>query len=706
MIRRRELLGLLPAAVAGGAQGGPLELRVAKVTPRTVRLSLGQPGARTANPGTLLPGALTTGGAGRRIPVHSAVAIDAGRACGLPGAPRIAIDASTGQVAFEAGAPIFGLGEGGPQFDRRGHHDDMRNGQVGPQQRTFGARIPIPFVIGASGWAIYFHQPAGAFDFTDRQEGKFLPAEPPSSQALVFFVSVARDPAALLAEYANLTGFPEMPPRWSFGYMQSHRTLTSREELMSVARTFRAKRLPCDALIYLGTGFCPSGWNTGHGSFRFNLSVFDNPSEIIQQLHEQHFRVILHVVYLGRALRGSVHDSCRVQNAEEAACYWRQHQPVEETGIDGWWPDEGDALDMSSRLGRTRLYFEGSLRDRPNVRPFALHRNGAPGTQRYGAFVWTGDVNSSWEALRLQVPVGINAGLSGLPYWGTDTGGFIPTRELTGELYVRWFQFSAFCPLFRSHGRTWKLRLPWQWNSGEMGPSELSGPGSADPDPAELHNAAVEPICRKYLELRYRMLPYIYSLARECHDAGLPLMRALWLHYPDDSAAAARGDEYLWGRDLLIAPVVERGSTARRLYLPRGRWYDFWTETALEGGREITREVDLATIPVYARAGAILPLGPVKQYTDQPVDGAVQLIIYPGDDGLFVLYDDDGATYNFRRGAFTRIRCEWRDRRRELVLAMENAPPGLRQREFEIRMASETNVRNIVLGRKSVVVRF
>lgn len=202
------------------------------------------------------------------------------------------------------------------------------------------------------------------------------------------------------------------------------------------------------------------------------------------------------------------------------------------------------------------------------------------------------------------------------------------------------------------------------------------------------------------------MLPYIYSLVRECHDTGLPRMRARWLHYADDAAAVARGDEYLWGRDLLIAPVVERGATARRLYLPRGRWYDFWTETAPDGGREITREVDLATIPVYARAGAIVPLGPVKQYTDQPVDAPVQITIYPGDDGRFLLYDDDGATYNFRRGAFTRIRCEWRDRRRELVLALENAPPGRLQREFEIRTASQANVRRVVLGREPVVVRF
>ena len=184
----------------------------------------------------------------------------------------------------------------------------------------------------------------------------------------------------------------------------------------------------------------------------------------------------------------------------------------------------------------------------PEARPYALHRNGYAGMQRYAAFLWSGDVYSTWETLRTHVPIAINTALSGIPYWGTDTGGFVPTRELTGELYVRWFQFSAFCPLFRSHGRTWKLRLPWGWNTGELGPNEIRTYGDAsNPDASELHNTEVEPICRKYLELRYRLMPYLYSAVRECCLTGLPIIRALWLHYPDDPAARSRGDEYLCG---------------------------------------------------------------------------------------------------------------------------------------------------------------
>ena len=184
----------------------------------------------------------------------------------------------------------------------------------------------------------------------------------------------------------------------------------------------------------------------------------------------------------------------------------------------------------------------------------------------------------------------LSSTLSGLPYWGTDIGGFVPTADFTGELFVRWFQFGAFNPLFRSHGRTWHLRLPWGWNTGELGFSEVSGytNGAQDPPASELHNAAVEPICKQYLELRYRLMPYLYTAVRECHDTGLPILRAMWLHHADEPAAVARGDQYLWGRDILVAPVVEKGATSRTLHLPKGTWIDFWTERPETGGREIT----------------------------------------------------------------------------------------------------------------------
>jgi alpha-glucosidase/alpha-D-xyloside xylohydrolase len=263
---------------------------------------------------------------------------------------------------------------------------------------------------------------------------------------------------------------------------------------------------------------------------------------------------------------------------------------------------------------------------------------------------------------------------------------------------VRWFQFGAFCPLFRSHGRTWKLRLPWGWNTGDLGPNEISGYGdSANPDPRELHNAQVEPVCRKYLELRYRLMPYLYSAVRECCTTGLPVMRGLWLHYPDDSNAAARGDEYLWGRDMLVAPVTDKGATSRTLYLPRGRWYDFWTEEQIAGGREITSAVDLATMPIYVRAGAILPLGPIKQYTDENVNAPTTLSVFPGADGQFLLYEDDGRSFRYRKGEWMGISLAWDDRARVLSLRPADGsrmlPPS--PRSFRVRVAPATESRTV-----------
>jgi alpha-glucosidase/alpha-D-xyloside xylohydrolase len=261
-----------------------------------------------------------------------------------------------------------------------------------------------------------------------------------------------------------------MAPLWSFGYQQSHRTLASREEVLSEAKTFREKRLPCDALIYLGTGFCPSGWNTENGSFSWNSRVFEDPKEIIGELREENFCTVLHAVILADQLRGTVHDHCDLQrfDEEEASCYWDAHRKVFAQGVGGWWPDEGDPLDIESRLVRNRMYWEGPQIDRPNERPYALHRNGYAGMQRYASFLWSGDVYSTWETLAVHIPNAINTALTGIPYWGTDIGGFVPTKEFTAELFVRWFQFGAFCPLFRSHGRTWKLRLPWGWNTGDL----------------------------------------------------------------------------------------------------------------------------------------------------------------------------------------------------------------------------------------------
>jgi alpha-glucosidase (family GH31 glycosyl hydrolase) len=633
---------------------------------------------------------------------------------GISGADGAAIqllkvDPASGVVSFATGnSPLLGLGEGGPQFDRRGSVDTMKRGQGGYKLQTNGGRVPIPWLIGTAGWAMFFHAAFGTFDFSGA-ESKFLPAGPDAAYPLDIFFVASREPATIMSEYARLTGNAELPPLWSFGYLQSHRTLGSPEEILAEAKTFREKKLPCDAMIYLSTGFCPNGWNTENGAFEWNVRAFPDPPKMLAELHKDNFRAVIHTVILTEKLTGRAQDACDLAKYDEteAGCYWDAHRKDFAMGVDGWWPDEGDPLDIASSLVRNRMYWEGPQVDRPNERPFALHRNGYAGMQRYASFLWSGDVYSTWETLKTHLPIAVNTGLSGVPYWGTDIGGFVPTKEFTAELFVRWFQFGAFCTLFRSHGRAWKLRLPWGWNTGDTGPTEIRNySGAALPDESQLHNPQVEIICRKYLELRYRMLPYIYSAVRECTKTGMPVMRSLWLHYPDDPVAVARGDEYLWGRDILVAPVVEQGATSRTVYLPRGDWWDFWSGERVKGGREITRTVDLETTPLYVRAGAILPLGPVKQFTDEKVEGPISISVYAGGDASFLLYEDDGNSFNYRKGEWMGIQMGWNDARRilKLELAEGSRMLGPGRRDIEVKLGEA--VRKVVFEGKAVEVAF
>ena len=612
------------------------------------------------------------------------------------------IDPASGALRFKiANAPLLAFGEGGPQFDRRGHAYTMRSGQGGYQLRTHGGRVPIQWLISTAGGAIYIHQPLGTFDLTTNP-GVFTP---PAGNPLPLdvFVVGSTDPAEIMKAYADITGYAEMIPLWSLGYLQSHRTLAGPDQIRAVAYTFREKQLPCDALIYLGTDFTPSGWNTHNGEYSWNAANFPDPKEMIDHLHEMNFKVVLHTVIEGQRITGRVSDLCTAPpippgrtadnqwpRDRQVSCYWPSHKPLFDLGVDGFWPDQGDDYDAASRLARIRMYWEGSQMWRPNERPFALHRNGYAGMQRYGAFLWSGDVYSTWETLKTHVPVAINTALSGIPYWGTDIGGFVPTADYTGELHVRWFQFGAFNPLFRAHGRTWQLRLPWGWNLGSVGVSEIANytGGAMDPPEAELRNADVELICRKYLNVRYALMPYLYSAVRECTQTGMPIIRAMWLHYPDDRAAVARGDQFLWGRDILVAPVVEKGATTRRLYLPRGLWYDFWTEVSVPGGREFERPVDLETIPLFVRAGAIIPVQPGRQYTGEPSKEPVVIGVFPGANGAFTMYEDDGQTFAYRKGDWMGIAMQWNNAARRLTLSLA---PGSRMRPparrmFEVRL--------------------
>jgi len=741
-------LGRVAAPAPIVVAGQPAEIRVATLSPSTVRITilpLGEDSVRVP-----VTGALADDGAGElRVRATDASQLTHVRAGDLvvrysvtpptihverqgKTVQRLTLDANAPGMSFLLGrGPVLGLGEGGPQFDKIGTTDPMINGQGGYRLATHGTRAPIQWLIGtpadeARPWAMFIHQPYGAFDLTGA-EGRFtLPVPRPTSNAqasmvnpdpvvsralpLDVFVVSASDPANVMREYARITGLAELPPLWSFGYQQSHRTLAGPDEILGVARTFREKKLPCDALIYLGTEFTPSGWNTRNGEFTWHPTNFPDPKRMLDTLHDEHFKVVMHIVIEGRRLTGTVNDPCTAPPLpsgrtpddkwppdRQVSCYWPIHKTLMDVGVDGWWPDQGDGLDGPSRLNRHRMYWEGTQLYRPNERPYALHRNASAGVQRYGGFVWSGDVQSRWETLKTHVPVAINSGLTGLPFWGTDIGGFIPTNDYTGELHVRWFQFGAFNPLFRAHGRHWHLRLPWGWDGGDGGPQETNWHADA----AELHNTDVEPIIKKYLELRYRLMPYLYTAVRDCCETGMPIVRALWLHYPNDREASSRGDEYLWGRDILVAPVVVKGAASRDVYLPRGDWYDFWTNERLGGGRVVTRQVDLATMPLYVRAGALIPTGPVRQYVDEPSDEPLTITVYPGADGSATLYEDDGKSFDYRRGAYMRMRMSWRDRERRLSLALMSGSKllGPSPRTIRVRLVGGTSRTVTLTGR-------
>jgi alpha-glucosidase (family GH31 glycosyl hydrolase) len=380
----------------GAAEQG-VEIRISSVSAHTLRLSIfsTKGGGSVHSDGSLLQevwdGPVTTlsGEFAERSVKAGDLSVKFTRSplevtiSGADGAAiqQIKVDRASGVVSFATGSsPLLGLGEGGPQFDRRGSVDTMKRGQGGYKLQTNGGRVPIPWLIGTAGWAMFFHSPFGTFDFSEA-ESKFLPAGPDAAYPLDIFFVASPEPATIMSEYARLTGNAELPPLWSFGYMQSHRTLGSPEEILAEAKTFREKKLPCDAMIYLSTGFCPNGWNTENGAFEWNARAFPDPPKMLAELHKDNFRAVIHTVILANTLTGRAQDACDVAKYDEAeaSCYWDAHRKDFAMGVDGWWPDEGDPLDIASSLVRNRMYWEGPQMDRPNERPFALHRNGTRG---------------------------------------------------------------------------------------------------------------------------------------------------------------------------------------------------------------------------------------------------------------------------------------------------------------------------------------
>jgi alpha-glucosidase (family GH31 glycosyl hydrolase) len=564
---------------------------------------------------------------------------------------------------------FYGLGEGGPQFDRLGSVRRLWNFQV---NRGQGADVAIPLLLSHLGYGVFFDSSAAAtVEPGDAADGTWIEYRSEAGSLDLYFFG-GTGLREVLGDVATLLGRATMPPRWSLGYMQSSRHFHDADEVRDLANQFRTKRLPCDALIFLSTYGDALGWNRGVGHLQFEPHLFERADDILAGFRDQHFRVITHeypVLHEGSPLfaeaerngyllevayprltpahPGSVNYKqgqrlLDFSRPEVRAWWWRAHRHLVDLGVAGWWLDGGEGPPAGAMLQggsgnllhnrydllRQLAFAEGEAADRPDTRPFLLCRSGGPGMQRFGAMPWSGDINATFASLELQIRTGLNVGMSGVPHWGTDTGGFYRVAEDDGELFVRWFQFSAFCSIFRGHGFVWRQHLPWSY--GEL----------------------VEAICRRYLELRSRLMPYTYTLAWQARSLGLPTMRPLVLDYPNDPNVWDLGSEYLWGDDLLVAPVTRRGATDWTVYLPEGVWHDFWTHQAYRGAGGVTVAAPLDTLPLFVRAGALVPLGPVRQYDSEVVADELTLLVYPHGRASFSLYEDDGQSNAYLDGAY------------------------------------------------------
>jgi alpha-glucosidase (family GH31 glycosyl hydrolase) len=530
----------------------------------------------------------------------------------------------------------------------------------------------VPLLVSTAGYGLFL-------DNHFRHAWDFTPADAWSVEAAAgehrYWFIYGPDPAGVLERYTRLTGRAPLPPRWALGLLQSKFGYRSWDEVHAAAREFRARGIPCDAIIldlYWFGGVPHFGGARRIGSLEWDTAAFPDPAASIAALARQGFRVLLiEEPYVDEALpafreaadgghlatgpdgepavlekwwgRGALVDMTS-QAARD--WWWQRHRPLVAQGVAGWWADLGepDSFDPDARyhggathaevhnrfaLEWARALHDGARADAPHRRVFQLTRAGYAGIQRYGAALWSNDVMTAFEWLAPQPAAGLNLGLSGVPWWGTDVGGFIGPVA-SEELYVRWFQFGAFSPVFRTHGQD-RPTAPF-----EFGP-------------------VVERICAQYARLRYRLLPYLYTAAREAYDTGMPLMRALACEFPDDPVAADLGAQYLFGPSLMVAPVVEPG-TERNVYLPAGEWVDFWTGAIYRGPTWLRRwPAPLDTVPLFVRRGAIIPFGPDLAWTgERPLD-ELTLRVHPGAAAsAYRLYEDDGETTAYESGA-----CRW-----------------------------------------------
>ena len=558
----------------------------------------------------------------------------------------------------------------------------------------------------------------------------------------------------VIAGYRALTGKAVMLPRWAYGFWQSRQRYHTQEEVLGVAREYRKRGLPLDAIVQDWFYWPEDAW----GSHDFEASRFPDPKGLVDALHKENVRFMISVwgkfypttdhykeldakgfmyrknVELGVkdwVGPGYLNSHFDPYSQEARDIFWRQLETkLKPIGIDAWWldntePDIHSNLDRESlfeRMGPTALgpaaqyvntyalkatqaLYEGERKsaamDRsPSAasagaqelpsdnRVFILTRSGTAGMQRHAAATWSGDIAARWDDLYRQISAGTGMSLSGMPNWTFDIGGFSvenryqkPSAQDLAEwreLNLRWFQFGAFAPIFRSHGEAPPREI---WNLAPQG--------------HEVYEALAQAS-----RLRYRLMPYVYTLAADTyHDDGT-MMRGLVMDFPNDRKALDINDQYMFGPAFLVSPVYQHQARSRKVYLPAGtRWYDFHSGEAHDGGQEIDAAAPLARMPLFVKAGSIVPVGPAIQFTNEKPDAPITLYVYEGANGAFDLYEDDGVTYDYERGAFSRTPMQYDDATGELLIgARSGTYPGMAPtRTFNVRWIApgETNAANL-----------
>ena len=601
-----------------------------------------------------------------------------------------------GEKTFQAEVffPIYGSHEG---FYGLGQHQagvwNYRGEKVPLEQEN--TEIAIPLLVSTNGYGIFWNNPSRTLVDNKFVHSLYIRAE--AAERVDYYFLYGPDADQIIGNYRELTGEVPLFGRWAYGFWQCKNKYQSQAEVEGVAAKYRAMHIPVDNIVQ------DWFWWVTMGEMKWNLK-YPDPQGMINKLHDEHFRLMVSVwpffrpgtsVYdefdkngwfIAKTQTGGFHPVGQAlydpTNPDARAQYWKNiDTALFEKGVDAWWLDTDEPetegrednilADHKLHIGSGARYAniyplwhtegvsQGQQQASDKKRVFILSRSAYAGSQRLGVTAWSGDVLSDWLSFARQIPAGLNYSISGMPYWTTDIGGFISGGNLKDpkfrELFIRWFQFGAFSPIFRVHG----TRYPDENELWSYGPD-------------------AQKILVDYDNLRYRLLPYIYSEAWQITSNHGTLMRPLVMDWRDDVEAQNTGDEYLFGPAILVSPVTTPGAISRSVYLPKTTWYDFWTGAKVEGGRRIEADAPLEKLPLYVRAGSIVPMGPTMEWsTEKPAD-PVDIRVYPGADGDFTLYEDENDNYDYVKGQHATIQLHWDDAAKTLTFgARQGSYPGM-----------------------------